>query len=419
MISETSELLNIIKEKTTETPSKTLEIITSGKVDVNLRSSKSETYLHFIAHAYSGDADEAILVPVVFQLSNSGIDMASADADGNTALHVAAKQAGARKLLRALIMIGVDPLQQNQSGHTALQLAKSFPDNAAILTQFSPGLWNAILKNNTGQLNRLMDSWCKINTSKYGQTLIKMAQTSAYTEILDQVNEREKTVEFVHYALAGDRAKLRPFFKMSSVNVNTQTTGYIDGGSGDFITLPLVGEAAMLGLASIVRKLVRKGAHIDVTVRNVPLFLYVMQNTKNNNPFYETLDVILDTTDFKKKNIRKHTYAVLDAAYDRKLPIPTLQIMSANGLDLFALDDDGHFLRDRIMIRYATGSPARLTSELTYLDRILVDMAKNGCLDLLQRFANNVFISAAIYSNSNKTCFSEVLKVYIRYIIFS
>lgn len=112
---ENSDLYLAIKNKQSSTPEKTLAIIKSG-YDIHEKSSTGQTYLHHVVQSYQGDEDATSLLPVVFQLSNSGILVNDTDNEGNTALHVAAATSGARKLLRVLLMIGADPLQENTKG---------------------------------------------------------------------------------------------------------------------------------------------------------------------------------------------------------------------------------------------------------------------------------------------------------------
>ncbi|WAR14806.1 TMCO4-like protein [Mya arenaria] len=360
-----------------KTPVKTNAIIASGKEDVNAKSPKEETYLHYIAHAYRDDDDEAILNPVVFQLSNAGIDVNAVDADGNTALHIAAKNPGCRKLIRLLMMIGADPLLKNADGQTANQLAKSSPENVKILKFLSPGMFHAVEKNDTEIIDRLIANWCKITGE-----MIQIAQNNGNEAMVKVLNLQENTVNCVHAALSGDRQKLRPFLKMGNIKIHTSTTSYIDKTTGEFLTIPLVCEAALYGLAPIVRKLMRKKAKPNTTVETKPFYLYFMENMPAEKPFYEVLKIIIDKVDFKNTSHDVHT--ILDTAYVKKVPIDVLQIMSANGLDIFAIDDNGHFLRDRIVIKNVCEAPLKLSTETDYVDSVVVDMANNGCIDLLQ-----------------------------------
>lgn len=116
MAFDATELFSLIKEKSMETPTRALVLIKSESLDIHLKSPENENYLHHIARCYHGDEDDAKLLPVVFQLSNAGIDVNCANIGGNTPLHLAAAISGGRKLIRVLLMIGADPSSQNAKG---------------------------------------------------------------------------------------------------------------------------------------------------------------------------------------------------------------------------------------------------------------------------------------------------------------
>lgn len=122
MAFDATELFSLIKEKSIETPTRTLALIKSETTDIHLKSPENENYLHHIARCFYGDEDDAKLLPVVFQLSNVGIDVNCADIEGNTPLHLAAAISGGRKLIRALLMIGADPSTQNAKGLSTRKL---------------------------------------------------------------------------------------------------------------------------------------------------------------------------------------------------------------------------------------------------------------------------------------------------------
>ncbi|XP_053378494.1 uncharacterized protein LOC123526634 [Mercenaria mercenaria] len=384
-----TEIYKAIKEKTLETPAKILAVIGSGKEDVNIKSDKNESYIHIISQEYLGDEDAPALVPVVFQLNNAGADVNATDFDGNNALHIAAKKDNARRLIRALIMIGVDPLAKNLEKKTPKKLAKHFPENEKILKFLSPGLWNAVEQNSEEDTHRLISNWCKVNEKRNGVSVSKLAETIGNSGIKKILSKQVKTIELVHYALAGDRKQMRSYFNTEDVNINTVSTSYIDEDSGEFVTLPLIGEVALLGLTTVVRKLLRKKASHIFFVKKTPLYLYIMQNMQPQDQFYNMMEVLLDKVDFIKN--KRDTNEVLDAAYDKKLPISVLRTMATNGLDLFAADDEGHFLRDRILMKNASESPKKIEKEIAYVDNIVVDMASNGCVDLLQNLVERSY----------------------------
>lgn len=392
---ETTEIFKAITDKTLSTPARTLAVINSGKEDVNTSSENNETYLHVISQNFISDDDAPALIPVVFQLSNAGIDVNAGDADGNNALHVAVTSPNARKLIRALIMIGLDPLATNNEGKTPYKLGNAFPENLKILKALSPGLWNAVKRNCETDVKLLSSSWCKINETRSGVSLIQLADKAEDKNIKKILLLEEKTITFVHYVLAADRKQMRPFFNRKDTDINALSTSYIDKDSGDLVCLPLIGEVALLGLTAVLRKLLRKKASLTFEVKKTPLYLYILQNIPIHDKFYEMVEIMMDKIDFIKN--RSDTNKVLDVAYDKKLPIKVLQTMAANGLDLFSTDENGHFLRDRILIKNAKESPRKIEMEIAYVDNILIDMASSGCIDSLQEYVCVIFYIVTRY----------------------
>jgi ankyrin repeat protein len=220
---EESEIYKAIVEKSEHTPEKTLAALKQGRVDVNTRNNQHETFLHVVARTYIEDVDAPALIPVVFQLSNAGIDVNAVDQNGNNALHIAAKSSGARRLIRALVLIGVDPLACNSEKNKPSKLAKNCPENLKVLKFLSPGLWNAVEKGSKEDVLKLASNWCKINDSRNKMTLSQLAQQGGNDEIRQILNKRTNTNTFVHFVLAGDRTGMRPFFKKGNVDINTKS----------------------------------------------------------------------------------------------------------------------------------------------------------------------------------------------------
>lgn len=389
MLFESSVIFNAIKEKTPDTPNKTLAVIYADTDKINLKNDKDQTYFHLIAHCYESDEDAVALIPVVFQLSNAGLDVNALDVDGNTALHVAAKTPGSRRLIRAFILIGMDINVRNRHNQTPFKLAKPYPENAKVFQCFESDLWTAIEGRATDTVEKLAVNWCKINQSKQDKSIAQLSTEVGNNSIKKYLAENENTNEFVHYCLAGDRMKMRPFFKRTDININAVSSLCIDFGSGETVSLSVLGEAALLGLTSVVRKLLRKKATIENVVQKKSLFLYVLENIPPTQKFFEIIGILADKVNFSKN--KKETHAILDAVYEKRLPIDVLRILTANGLDVFAADGEGHFLRDRILIKKSQETPQKLEDELAYVDNILIDMAKTGCIDIFDVLTNKSY----------------------------
>lgn len=263
-------------------------------------------------------------------------------------------------------------------------MAKGISDNIQILNFYSRSLWTAVEKSAKDSVQKLVSSWVKIEDIRNGTSVLELAAGKKSDDILKILKQQEHTTKLVHYALAGDRQGMRPLLKIGDIDINTTSSSYIDVTTSDFVTLPLIGEAALLGLAPVVRKLLRKMASISFVVKNTPLYLYIIQNIQPIQPFYELLELFFYKFDFSKKPPAELAL-FLDAAYEKDIPCDVLRLFVANGLDLFDTDKEGHTLRDRILMKNAIENPRALAKQLEYVDRVLVDMAENGCVDVLQR----------------------------------
>ena len=271
-------------------------------------------------------------------------------------------------------------------GQTPSKLAKGIADNETVISLFSPGLWKAVEKKSKDSVQRLVSNWVKIDETRDGRCLLDLAaekgEKKERAEILKILKEEENTVKIVHCCLAGDRQAMRSLLRNKGDNIKAISTSYLDQATGDFLPMPLIGEAALLGLTAVVRKLLRKKASLDLEVGTTPLYLYVLQRIQPEKKFYDLMEIMLFKCDFSEKP-GEEIDAVLDACYEKKVPLDILRLLAANGLDIFAADCNGHFLRDRILMRHATVNPRALAKELAYVDEIVIDMAENGGIEMI------------------------------------
>ena len=85
---------------------------------------------------------------LLFFLSHADIVPNVTNTEGNTALHIASQKFGSHYLVRALIMIGVDPTIKNNDGKTATDIATGDDCVLITLSDMSPGLWQAVQTTN-------------------------------------------------------------------------------------------------------------------------------------------------------------------------------------------------------------------------------------------------------------------------------
>ena len=155
--------------------------------------------------------NEEKCVPMIYQLSNAGIDVNARDYKGRTALELAIFRE-LQELMMALLRVGVDPTEMDYK--TKIRDFGSPFEYELInsMEKFEPGLWGAVAKNDTGMVHMLVNSWCRINIVKNNQTLMQFAQNNVKSEdIFNILDDYEVTIEFVHATLAGDEKRMLEF----------------------------------------------------------------------------------------------------------------------------------------------------------------------------------------------------------------
>jgi len=205
---ESSERFAAITDKNENSASLTLKLIQAG-CDIGLKNENNETYLHLTAKSFSSSVDTPFLVPIIFQLSNAGITQNSLDTNGNTALHIAAEKYGSHELVRAFIMIGIDPTTKNANGRTAQELA--YEDAVVLLTlkTLHPGLWKAVELNADETILKLLGSWCKVDDKRDGKNLLDIATLLLADDILKELELSVVNTKLAHAALAKDKKRLK------------------------------------------------------------------------------------------------------------------------------------------------------------------------------------------------------------------
>ena len=164
------------------------------------------TYLHLLVN-FATPQNESRLLPIVYQLSNAGIDVNAVDSRGRTALEMAIeKQCSA--ILAALIRVGVDISERNYRKLIEESEGERREELQHTYDKFEPGLWAAVARNSVASVHLLVNSWCRIRVKRRKQNLKELAEECGTSknaiDIRSILYDFELTLELVHATLAGD-----------------------------------------------------------------------------------------------------------------------------------------------------------------------------------------------------------------------
>ena len=189
---------------------KLLQAINVGE-PVHLRDTEFQsTYLHVLCSLADSTCEEKY-VPMIYQLSNAGIDVNAKDYKGRTALELAIGRE-LQDIMVALLRVGTDPTERN---YKKMIQENGSPFEYELLNtveKYEPGLWFAVKNNDTSMIFMLINSWCRININHKGVTLLQMARhLKRADELINTLDDYEVTIEFVHATLAGDEKRMLEF----------------------------------------------------------------------------------------------------------------------------------------------------------------------------------------------------------------
>lgn len=193
----------------------------------------SFTYLHLVV-AIGNEESEVSLVPMVYLLSNAGIDIDATDCMNRTALGLAlAKQLSA--LVIALLRVGTDQAAVDYSA--VIRRIHQDPEReqlTSLVRRYSPDIWTAATNNDLAVVFVLVNSWCRVKVKRQieGQdmNLVEYLRlTGRSEEMVALLTSYEMTLEFVHSTLAGDEeAMLDILMDESDCDVDIMDISYVD-----------------------------------------------------------------------------------------------------------------------------------------------------------------------------------------------
>lgn len=223
--------------------------------NVNNRCKKSGmTYLHVVIKC-ANPISETKYVPIIYLFSNADIELNVADNSGTSPLQLAIKH-NLLEIMEALIKCGteyiVDPedtLFSGLRGPCVYELINKYKF-------FSPGYWNAVKEDKAFRVNVLVKSWCRINVSQNGITLIEFAKKSfACDKIVKQLTNNEASIEFAHATMAGDKFRMKYLLDHYKIDMDITDCSHRDSYFEPYSPLSLYGAALKYGHKDILELL--------------------------------------------------------------------------------------------------------------------------------------------------------------------
>jgi hypothetical protein len=225
------------------------------------------TYLHLVINT-ADSASEDKLAACVYQLSNAGIEIDAVNYKGETALELAIKRE-LPHLVGALIRVGAS---MTVKGYQKIIRSLRGPRRQEVhdvFDKYEPGLWVAVEQGNCGIVQLLVNSWCRINITRNGETLMDVARCSDHRqELVSILDDFQVTVEFVHATLAGDEQRMLEFLMDSKpCDPYIMDISHQDTWSSPLSPKSLRDTAISLGHSHILHLLPEDNLNIDKDVK--------------------------------------------------------------------------------------------------------------------------------------------------------
>lgn len=176
------------------------------------------TFIHLIVSTAESPTEDRF-VPLLYVLSNAWVDVNAVDFAGLSPLQISIK----KNLFSLAVALHRCGAERNSAVDLTLMAEHGGPWEAEMsfwYDRFSPGLWDAVRANDYNLVCRLVSFWNRIRIRRGDQSLIAFARESgAKAAIVELLESRRATLEFVHATLAGDERKMLEI--LNNKNVDT------------------------------------------------------------------------------------------------------------------------------------------------------------------------------------------------------
>ncbi|CAL1542569.1 unnamed protein product [Lymnaea stagnalis] len=230
-----------------------LESLRQGERATLICSKTGKSYLHIVSSSALPE-HESKYVPMVYQLSNTGIDLNVRDNSGFTALRLAITRR-LPQLLAALLKCGADFTEEDEyQAQQVRGVAKS--EMLELIRRLTPSYWSAVHDPTPFKVHRLVKSWSRVNLSRNNITLIEYAKQNVKDEsIAKLLVQHEASIELAHAVMAGDCDRTKALLCDSSVDINTRDSSVKNNCFEPFAPLSLVGAAIKFDHADVLKVL--------------------------------------------------------------------------------------------------------------------------------------------------------------------
>ncbi|OWF36003.1 hypothetical protein KP79_PYT07660 [Mizuhopecten yessoensis] len=235
------------------------------------------TYLHLLTKV-AFPMTEKQYVPMVYQLSNAGIDLDSIDVLGFNPLQLAIK-AALLDLMMAFLKCGAttDPERENEM--FSKLLGPCTYELGSWYRKLSPGFWDAVENDKAFKVNILVKCWCRINIYRNGKSVIEQAkQSNACDKIIKMLMNNETTIEFAHATIAGDEDRMRFLLLHHHVDNHTRDMLNREGFFDPYTPMTLYQAATKYGHTHVLPLL---ASLENGTFRTTPSHTRTPQNAKS------------------------------------------------------------------------------------------------------------------------------------------
>ena len=361
------------------------DLIAEGE-DVNQRGEYSETYLHVLCAEQEEELAHTWVVPIIYLLTEAGLDVNSKDHEGNTPLHISTLNEVHYTVAVTLIRVGGDPCLLNNKDHDALDLAED-TRLRKVLQYYDPGLWRSVEDGDRGRVKRLVESWCRISVKYNNKKLMSMADDSCKPDLVSYLKGKRNNANMISAALSGKAELLKNVLKKEGVDPDATDSAYIRPKDGKPIKWPLLAEVVRLGLYDCAKVLAKK-CNVNVIIqpmpdRDVPLFLWIMEQLREP-------DISFVKTVVKKADMTLLTdpVAVLYKAWKSRCPVEIMEQLVKRGLCLSTRNPQGCTVRDLIMLDiYTKENRDAISQSLYFIDHHVIEMVKEGNKEDLENLA--------------------------------